>query len=129
MLRPPDAGAAGFLTVQYLLAVGLTFVLLAQVTNLLVHAYGRGAVRAALDEGVRAASVAGGLPGECTARAEAVLADLLGGGMGEGVGPVSCAIEADRVRAAVDATFPAWLPGVPPTRFRVTAQVVREGDP
>ena len=40
----------GFLTVQYVLAVGLSFILLVLVANLLVDLYARAAVRdAALD--------------------------------------------------------------------------------
>ncbi len=118
----------GFLTVQYLLAIGLTFLLLAHITNLLVAAYGRGAVRAALDEGVRAGSVVDGGPAECVARAQAVLDDLLGGWMGSGVGPVSCAVDGPKVTASAQASFPAWLPGIPPHSFTITAQMVREPD-
>ena len=123
------APSDGFLTIQYLLAIGLTFVLLVQVTNLLVHAYGRGAVRAALDEGVRAGSVVDAAPAECAARARAVLGDLLGGWMGDGVGAVTCSMDGDRVTARVHATFPAWVPGVPPYSFTTTARMVREPDP
>jgi hypothetical protein len=128
---PPGTadGSGGFLTVQYLLAVGLSLVLLAQLMNLLVVSYGRGAVRAALDEGVRAAAVVQGDAGQCRARAEEVLADLLGGTMGSGVGPVGCSVTDDRVRAQVAAVFPAWLPGMPPFTFGVQAEVVREGAP
>ncbi len=122
-------GSGGFLTIQYVLAVGLSLVLLAQIMNLLVVGYGRGAVRAALDEGVRAASVAQGDAGQCLARSEAVLRDLLGGTMGEGVGPIGCVVTEDRVRAEVDAVFAAWLPGVPAYGFSVRAEILKEAAP
>lgn len=122
-------GEAGFLTIQYVLAIALSLLLLTQVTNLLVAAYGRGAVRAALDEGVRAASVAGSAAEQCTARAEAVLTDLLGGAMGAGVGSIDCTVDADRVRARADTTFAAWIPGMPEHSFRTEAVAVREALP
>jgi hypothetical protein len=125
-VRTRSGGADGFVTVQHLLAVGLSLLLLAQIANLLVVAYGRGAVRAALDEAVRAASVAGAPAGACEERAAAVLADLLGGTMGAGVEPVRCWADAEVVRASADAAFAAWLPGVPPHRFTTTALMVRE---
>jgi hypothetical protein len=122
------AGDQGFLTIQYTLAVGLSLLLLVQVANLLVVAYGRGAVRAALDEGVRAAAVAGD-PGQCHARAEAVLGDLLAGAMRAGVGPIACTVGTDRVRARVDTILAAWIPGLPAHAFTTEAVAVREPVP
>jgi hypothetical protein len=127
----PVVDEAGFLTVQHLLAVSLTLVLLAQLANLLVVAYARGAVRAALDEGVRAAALADADGGHCEARARAVLDDLLGGPLGDGVGPVRCTVSSDGrlVTAAASARLPAWVPGVRDAVFEARASAVREVAP
>lgn len=49
------------------------------MANLLVASYVRGAVRDALDEGVRAAAVVNGTPAVCTERARTALTQLVGG--------------------------------------------------
>jgi hypothetical protein len=118
-------GQDGFLTIQYLLAVGLSLVLLASLGNLLVFSYGRGVVRAALDEGVRAGSRAGASPAECQARADAVLSDLLSGSLGQGV-DVRCQSQGGTVTASAEASFPAWAPLVPSWSFTTTAEAVAE---
>jgi hypothetical protein len=129
MPSPRARDDAGLLTIQYALAVGLSLVFLAQITNLLVFAYGRGAVRAALDEGVRAAAVIDAGEVECLRRAQAVLADLLGGDLGRGVGPIVCADDGARIRAEVTSAFDGWLPGAPGFTFTTVAQAVREVAP
>jgi hypothetical protein len=126
--RPGDAG---FLTVQYVAAVALSLVLVVQLANLLVVAYARGAVRAALDEGVRAAAMAGAEPSRCEQRGAAVLDDLLGGPMGEGVGPVACRVSDDGalLTATADTSLPAWVPGLRDASFSTRATAVRETGP
>jgi len=57
--RAPDR-AGGFVTTQFVLAVALSLVLFVMLCNVIVYQYARGVVRAALDEGVRTASRAGG---------------------------------------------------------------------
>jgi hypothetical protein len=91
----------------------------------------RGAVRAALDEGVRAAALADADGGHCEARARAVLDDLLGGPLGDGVGPVRCTVSSDGrlVTAAASARLPAWVPGVRDAVFEARASAVREVAP
>jgi hypothetical protein len=122
----------GFVTVQVITAVAFSLVLFALLTNVIVFAYGRGVVRAALDEGVRAASAAGGEPAQCVARASAVLGDLLGGQMGGGVGPISCSPvdgEPPMMTAVASTTFEAWFPGVPAYTFTTRAAAVLEVEP
>jgi hypothetical protein len=129
---PSRAGERGFVTIQVMVAVAFSLVVFAMLTNVLVFAYGRGVVRAALDEGVRAASSAGGHAGQCIERAAAVIDDLLGGGMGSGVGSISCAIVdgvPPQVTAEVNTTFDAWLPGVPAYGFTTRAAAVLEVEP
>ena len=48
-----------FTTIQYVIAVAWSLVLLVLIANLLVDLYARGAVRDALDDGVRAGAPAG----------------------------------------------------------------------
>jgi hypothetical protein len=117
------------LTVQVLLAVGLSLVLFTMLTNVLIVAYGRGVVRAALDEAVRTASAAGVDEAWCVAQAQGVLDDLLGGGMRAGVGEISCLQTPDRVTATVETAFTPWLPGVPDFSFTTEAVAVRTVEP
>jgi hypothetical protein len=123
-----DAGDDGMVTAQLVVAIGLSLVLLATLVNLLVLQYGRGVVRAALDEGVRAGSRAAAGSAECERRAQAALADLLGGAMGSGV-RVRCSADDATVTAQADVTFHGWAPGVPDWRFTARAVAVREPPP
>lgn len=115
----------GFLTVQFLLVVGLSLVLFTLAANLVVFQYGRGVVRAALDEGARAGSRTGqGVP-DCQQRADDALDDLLGGAMRSGVS-VTCAHLTPHMVARGQATFAGWLPAMPDYSFSAVAQVVSE---
>lgn len=127
---PAVTGRAGggFVTVQFVAAVGLSLVLLTMLANLVVFQYGRGVVRAALDEGVRTASRAGAPTAECHRRAGAVLDDLLGGAMGRDV-TVDCRLAGPMVVADAQVTFRGWLPTVPDWTFTATATAVREQAP
>lgn len=116
------------MTAQFLLAVGLSLLLLATLANLLVFSYARGVVRAALDEGVRAGSRADASAAECHARAAQVLGDLLAGRLGDGVA-LQCARSGDRITASASATFPAWAPLVPDWSFTTSASAVAERQP
>jgi hypothetical protein len=112
-------------TAQLVVAIGLSLVLMATLANLLVLQYGRGVVRAALDEGVRAGSRADAGAAECERRARAALADLLGGAMGAGV-RLRCSADETTVTAQADVAFRGWAPGVPDWRFTARALAVRE---
>lgn len=118
----------GFLTLQFVLAVGLSLVLLTMIANLIVFEYGRGVVHAAVDEGVRVASRAGADVAECQRRATDALDDLLGGDLRANV-EVTCQASTDRIGATASATFPAWLPVLPDWSFTASAVAVREHDP
>lgn len=121
MRRPAEGG---FVTIQYLLVVALSLMLVVVLTNLVVFQYGRGVVRAALDEGVRAGVRATAGVAECEDRARDVLADLLGGAMGAGVA-LACSDDGRRVRATADVEFAGWSPAVPDWRFVAEAESVR----
>lgn len=124
-MRPADGG---FVTVASVAVTGLSLLFVVALVNIVVFQYGRGVVRAALDEGVRAGARATAGVGECEARAGDVLADLLGGAMGAGV-QLACTDDGAVLRAAADVTFVGWLPAVPDWRFTAEATAVRERSP
>ncbi|MGH8874081.1 MAG: hypothetical protein ACRDVM_02345 [Acidimicrobiia bacterium] len=118
----------GFATPQAVVAVGLALAFFVLLANLIVVQYGRGVVRAALDEGVRDASVAGAGPAACESAIREVLDGLLGGSMGDGV-VFACREAGGLVEAEATASFPGWLPAVPDFTFRLHAAAVRELEP
>lgn len=116
----------GLATIQYVFAVGISFVLLVLVANLLVDLYARAAVRDALEEGTRAAVPIDAAPAACSDRARAVLHGLLRGPIGDGI-RVRCDMGAGIVAATADVRLRSWLPGlVPDWTFTVDATAVRD---
>jgi len=107
-------------------ALSLVFLVLA--ANFIVFQYGRGAVRAALDEGVRAGSVETGSASQrvatCSGRVAEVLDDLLRGPIGDGV-EIDCEFDDGTGRSVMTARararFRSWIPPVPDWRFEVAA--------
>jgi hypothetical protein len=114
------AGEDGFTTVQYVATIALTMLLLVLFANVLVDLYARGAVRDALDEGVRAAAPRSGSVQVCEARADEVVSGLLHGPFGRNV-HIDCENAGGVVRARARGSFPSWLPGVAPS-WRVALQ-------
>jgi hypothetical protein len=110
------------------MAVALSFVLLVMMTNLIVFQYGRGAVRAALDEGVRRGTRETAAAAECQARAREVVDSLLRGPMGDGVS-ISCTETGGRMQAQANVTFRSWVPGIPDWSFQIGATGVKEEAP
>ncbi len=100
----------------------LFFVLLA---NLLAVQYGRGVVRAALDEGARHGARYGASAAACEDRIRSVMAGLLAGEMGSGVS-YWCSKGTARTEALARVVFPSWLPGVPNFRFEMGATAATE---
>lgn len=114
------------MTIQYVLAVGLSFVLLVLVANLLVDLYARAAVRDALDEGTHAVVAVDAAPGACEQRARDAVANLLRGPIGREVA-IRCSLRATTVTASADVRLGSWLPLlVPDWRFTVRAVAERE---
>jgi hypothetical protein len=106
--------------VQYVVATSFSLVLFVLVANMLVDGYERAAVRAALDEGVRAA-VPSGSPTTCEDRARAVVAALASGAHTE-VADLRCTRAGDAVVAEAKVTLRSWLPMfVPDWTFAVRA--------
>jgi hypothetical protein len=116
----------GLVTIQYVFAIGISFVLLVLVANLLVDLYARAAVRDALEEGTRAAVPIDAPATACGDRAHVVLHALLRGPVGRDI-QVRCDVALGLVVATADVRLRAWLPGlVPDWRFAVRAVAVRE---
>lgn len=115
----------GSVTIQYVWAVAVSLAFLVLLANLIAFQYGRGVVRGALDEGVRAGSRAAVPAAECRARARHVLDQLLAGPLGEHV-VVACRDRGDRVVATADGTFRAWVGVLPDHRFHAEAVAVKE---
>lgn len=116
------------MTIQFVMASALALVLVTGMANLVLFHYARGVVRAALDEGVRAGARAPAAASECEHRAGAVVRDLLGGPMGDGVA-ITCAASMRHVRAVADATFHGWSPMVPDWSFTARATSIRGRGP
>lgn len=123
---------AGFATVTFVVAVALSLLMFTLVANVVVVQYGRGVLRMALDEGVRAGARipddAGLAVAACQRRVEEVRGNLLGGALGDGV-EVGCGYDGARVTATADGAFPAWLPGVPASPVSARAGVRHETVP
>jgi hypothetical protein len=117
----------GVSSVQFLLASGLSLLLFLALANLVVVQYGRGAIRSALDQGVRVGAISSSAE-QCEERMEDVLAQLLGGRMGDEV-TVSCQIGAVAVSANAEADFVAWTPFTPDFHTELSAQASRELPP
>ena len=124
--RRRDLGEGGLVTVQYVFAVGISFILLVLVANLLVDLYARGAVRDALEEGTRSAIPAGTSSTTCSDRTRVVLDGLLHGPIGRDI-RVRCSASPGAVTATANVRLGSWLPGVVPDwSFTVRSVALRD---
>jgi hypothetical protein len=96
------------------------------VANLLVDLYARGAVRDALDEGVRAAVPVTSSPANCEARVREVIRSIAGGSVLR-VDELSCEGDGDSIVGRADVSLRSWLPMlVPDWRLELRASARRE---
>ena len=116
----PSPADGGFVTPAFVVAVGLTMVLLVIAANALAVHYAAGVMQAAVEEGARQGVAAG--PAACTTRAQSVLEAGLGV-MVEGVAPVACAVSGDGATVTLTAAFQPWLAGLPVQHVEVRARV------
>jgi len=125
--RPrPAHGERGFTTIQYVIAVAWSLVLLVLIANLLVDMYARGAVRDALDDGVRAGAPAGASVVACEQRAHEVVTGLVRGPLLRTV--VHCREDGAFVVAEAQVTLRSWLPMlVPDWHMHLRAEALRSG--
>lgn len=115
----------GLTSVGIMLAVAFTLVVAMAAVNIFLFLYGQGAVRAAIDEGVRAGSrvEAGRLA--CEQRSEEALNGLMPGPLRDEV-IIACDVAGGEVVAVADVTFDSPLPGVPSWSFQMEARAVQE---
>lgn len=121
----------GFVTIEYVLAVGLSMVVLVVIANVVVFEYGHGVVRAAVDQGVREGARTPSPVASCQAAAQQVIDDLLGGRtgpMGSGVS-ITCTQAGTQIAATAHARFHAWLRPIPDWSFSASASGAVEGTP
>ena len=117
-------GECGAAAVSHTVAIVASMLIFVLCANVIVALYGRGVVRGALDEGVRAGARTTAGAAQCQAHVDDVLAQLLGGSFGDGVA-ARCAETTEAVTATADVVFAGWLPGVPDLRFRIAATATR----
>jgi hypothetical protein len=116
----------GFTTLQYVVATGFSLVLFVLVANLLVDLYAQGAVRDALDEGVRAAVPMTSTPADCEVRVHEVIRSIAGGSLLR-VDELRCERDGDSVVARADISLRSWLPMlVPDWRLQLRALARQE---
>lgn len=115
---------SAFTTIQYVIAVAWSLVLLVLIANLLVDLYARGAVRDALDDGVRAGAPVGASVAACEQRAHEVVTGLVRGPLLQTV--VHCREEGAFVVADAQVTLRSWLPMlIPDWHMRLHAEALR----
>ena len=118
-------GEPGFTTIQYVIAVCWSLVLLVLIANLLVDLYARGAVRDALDDGVRAGAPATATAAVCRARAREVVSGLVRGPLL--TAELQCEESGAFMVAEAKVSLRSWLPMlVPDWRMTLHAQALRE---
>jgi hypothetical protein len=109
------------------LATLVVLVIVTGVINVIVFQYGKGVVRSALDEGVRAGSryQTGNSTAACEARIADALHDMLGGPMGRGVS-ATCTDNGARIVATAHVHFKGWFGSISDHDSIVTASAARE---
>jgi Flp pilus assembly protein TadG len=118
-----DRGAA---LISLIVATGVVLILVTGIIQVITFQYGKGTVRAALDEGARAGARSVDAVAECQARAANVLGDLLGGPMGDGVSVV-CTDAGGRVVATATVHFDGWFGTLTGYDAVLTASASKEG--
>jgi hypothetical protein len=107
----PRTGEHGFVTIEFLVAVGFSLLVLVMITNLVMVQFGRGVVRAAVDEGARAGARLSADPVQvCLDRTQRTLESI--GQLGD-VTAADCELVDGQVRSVATADFEGWLPFVP----------------
>ena len=129
-ITPPDGVGAeseaedGFTVVSAIWVMAVTLVLVTTFANLFVQRYAQAVVRQATDEGARAWAVNGGTYDDCTAAANDVVGDLLGGPMVSAIS-ITCADRGLSIEVTATATLAA-LPPMPDAEFVTTSVVTKE---
>jgi hypothetical protein len=120
-----DTGESGMVSISYVLAASFAMIFFAILANFVVVQYASGAVRAALDEGVRNGARADAGVAVCLATVDDILASVLGGPFGDDVS-VTCEDTGDVMVASAEATFRGFAPLVPDLTIDFEAVAARE---
>ena len=108
-----------------MIAVAWSLVLLVLVANLLVDLYARGAVRDALDDGVRAGTPVAASVTACETRAHEVMAGLVRGPLLRA--ELHCEESGPFMVARATVSLRSWLPMlIPDWRMTLHAEALRE---
>ena len=118
-------GDHGATFITLIMATGIVLVLLTGIIQVIMFQYGKGTVRAALDEAARAAARAPNSVETCQVRAANVLDDLLGGEMGKGV-HVSCTDAGNRIVVTASVHFAGWFGSLTDYDATLTASAAKE---
>ena len=119
------ADERGMVSISYVLAAAFAMVFFAILANFIVIQYAAGAVRAALDEGVRNGARADADTTVCLATIDEVLSSVLGGPYGSDVA-TACRDDGDVMVATASATFRGFAPLVPDLTIDFEAVAARE---
>ena len=112
-------------SISYVLAASFAMIFFAILANFVVIQYGSGAVRAALDEGVRNGARADSGVAVCLATIDDILSSVLGGPYGDEVS-ATCQDTGDVMVASAQATFRGFAPLVPDLTIDFEAVAARE---
>lgn len=112
-------------SISYVLAASFAMIFFAILANFIVIQYGSGAVRAALDEGVRNGARADSGVAVCQATIDEILGSILGGAYGDEVS-TTCRDTGDVMVATAQATFRGFAPLVPDLTIDFEAVAARE---
>ena len=124
-MRPsPRETEDGFTVAAATWVMAITLVLVMMFANLLVHRYAQAVIRQATDEGARAAAIGGGSLEECSAVANDVVSDLIGGPLASGV-QITC-VDGGATVAATATVYLASLPPLSGSDFQTTSVVAKE---
>ncbi len=122
----PPSSEAGFTSVQFLLGSAIALVFFLALANLVVVQFAAGALRSALDQGVRAGSIARSAS-VCELRVSEVLEDLLSGTIGETT-DIKCEIDGLFVAAEGSLVVESWTIFTGDYSVSLTAEASLEND-
>lgn len=121
----------GFTSVQWVMLISFTMVLLLMAANIIAWQYGRGAIRAAVDESARYGAALGRDAVDCQTHGVGMLRGsngLLAGPMGDSV-VLSCADVGGVMTATATGAFEWWVGGIAPIDFSIVGHAVVEAAP
>lgn len=119
----------GSLTLPAIASIGILLVIFVVVFQFTLWIYGHGALRLAVQEAARATAPLDADADDCRRHFDHVRSQLLGGALGDGVSPVRCTVNAERVQVEVTAHFESWFLFMPGWDAEVAAIAVKEVEP